>query len=179
MVESEEKGTPLSTLRVSSSSHFALGTFHSILLPLPDISVSLSAIMKRRSFLSLSALSAVPVVARAAEDAPEPDWQETITSDVMKFRCSDAEDRVVFEVELFQPAESDIKEATDAKGGFLHYLYKDKPQPYPFRPGVNLIRRFDLTWEGKAMKIPERFQKASLSRFPVTKRPHRRSLPLP
>lgn len=111
--------------------------------------------MHRRSFLSLSALSVVPVVARSAEDAP--DWHETVTSDVMKFRCSDAEDRVVFEVELFQPAESDIKEARDAKGGFLHYLYKDKPQPYPFRPGVNLIRRFDLTWEGKAMKIPERF----------------------
>lgn len=113
--------------------------------------------MKRRSFLSLSALSAVPVVARAAEDAPEPDWQETVTSNVMRFRCSDAEDRVVLEVELFQPAESDIKEATDAKGEHLHYLYKDQPQPYPFRPGVNLIRRFDLTWDGKAMKIPERF----------------------
>jgi hypothetical protein len=60
--------------------------------------------MHRRSFFSLSALSAVPVVARAAEDAPEPEWHETITSGVMKFRCSDAEDRVVFEVELFQPA---------------------------------------------------------------------------
>ncbi len=81
--------------------------------------------MHRRSFLSLSALSAVPVVARAAEDAPEPDWHETITSDVMKFRG------------------------------------------------------FDLTREGKAMKIPERFQNASFSRFPVTQRPHRRSLPLP
>ena len=113
--------------------------------------------MKRRSFLSLSALSAVPVVARAAEDAPEPDWYETVTHDVMKFRCSDAEDSVVFEVELFQPVKSDIKEVKDAKGQHLHYLYKDKPQPYGFHPCVNLIRRFDLTWEGKAMKIPERF----------------------
>ena len=120
----------------SSTAHCPLSTRH-FHLPLPDISVSLPAIMKRRSFLSLSALSAVPVVARAAEDAPEQDWYETITSDVMKFRCSDAEDRVVFEVELFQPAESDIKEATDAQGDFLHDLYKDQPQPYPVRPGVN------------------------------------------
>jgi hypothetical protein len=37
---------------------------------------------------SLSALSALPVVARA-EDAPEPDWQETVTSDVIKFRGFD------------------------------------------------------------------------------------------
>jgi hypothetical protein len=163
--------TQLARHRPATTGHF--------LLPLPDISVGLSAIMICHSFLSRSALSAVPVVARAAEDAPEPVWQETVTSDVMKFRCSDAEDRVVFEVELFQPAESDIKEATDATGGFLHYLYKGQPQPYPFRPGVNLIRRFDLTWEGKAMKIPERFQDTRFSRFPVSKRPHRRSLPLP
>lgn len=106
MVESKEKGTPLSSFPIFFTlltSHSALHTRH-FLLPLPDISVSLSVIMKRRSFLSLSALSAVPVVARAAEDAP--DWHETVTSDVMKFRCSDAEDRVVFEVEVTSLAET-------------------------------------------------------------------------
>jgi hypothetical protein len=113
--------------------------------------------MKRRSFLSLSALSAVPVIAGAEDDASEPNWYETVNHDVMELHCSDADGRVVFEVELFKPEESDIKEVTDSKGEHLHYLYKGKPQPYGFRPGVNLIRRFDLTWDGKAMPIPERF----------------------
>lgn len=113
--------------------------------------------MKRRSFLSLSALSTLPVMAKAEDEATEPDWHETVSRDVMKFRCSEEDGRVVFEVELFTPPESDIKEVTDSKGEHLHYLYKDKPQPYGFHPGVNLIRRFDLTWDGKAMNIPERF----------------------
>jgi hypothetical protein len=37
--------------------------------------------MKRRAFLSLSALSAlsaVPLVAQEANDAPEPNWHETV-----------------------------------------------------------------------------------------------------
>lgn len=113
--------------------------------------------MNRRSFLSLSALSTVPVVAKAADDAPEPDWHDTVDSGVMKFRCSDADGSVVLQVELFKPAESDIQEALDEKGEHRCYQYKGKDQPYPFRPGVNLIRRFDLTWDGKDMKIPERF----------------------
>jgi hypothetical protein len=29
--------------------------------------------------------------------------------------------------------------------------------PYPFHPGSTLLTRFDLTWDGKAMNIPERF----------------------
>jgi hypothetical protein len=129
-----------------------------VFLLLPDREAfSFRAIMKRRSFLSLSALSAVPVVTQAADEAPEPDWYETVNLDGMEFRCSDADGSVVFEVELFKPAESDIKEATDSKGEHLHYLYKGKPQPYGFRPGVNLIRRFDLNWDGKAVPIPERF----------------------
>lgn len=113
--------------------------------------------MNRRSFLSLSALSTVPVVAKAAEDAPEREWYETIDSEVMKFRCSDAEGRVVLHVELFKPAEGDIQEALDEEGEHRCYQYKGKDQPYPFRAGVNLIKLFDLTWDGKDMKIPERF----------------------
>ena len=93
--------------------------------------------MHRRSFLSLSALSAVPVVARAAEDAP--DWQETITSDVMKFRCSDAEDRVVFVVELFQPAESDIKKLKDENGEFQALTRKRKQLVSGIRPATSLV----------------------------------------
>lgn len=34
--------------------------------------------MKRRAFLSLSALSAVPLDAQEANDGPEPNWHETV-----------------------------------------------------------------------------------------------------
>ena len=38
--------------------------------------------MKRRAFLSLSALSAVPLVAQEANDGPEPNWHETVLVDM-------------------------------------------------------------------------------------------------
>jgi hypothetical protein len=43
--------------------------------------------MKRRSFLSISALSVVPVVASAADDAPEADWYETVNIENLKHRA--------------------------------------------------------------------------------------------
>ena len=153
--ESVRSNRPEESLQPPVSSSIGRSKF--IFLPLPGVSVTLQALMKRRSFLSLSAFSAVPVVARAADDAPEPDWYETVTTDVMKFRCSDLEDSIVLEVELFKPAESEIKELKDENGGFRAYQYKGKEQPYGFHPGVNLIRRFDLTWDGRTMSIPERF----------------------
>jgi hypothetical protein len=113
--------------------------------------------MHRRSFLSLSALSAVPVVARAADDAPERNWFETVSTDALKFTAATEDGKITLQVELIRPAESDVTEAKDGKGEHRCYQYKGKDQPYPFRPGVTLVKRFDLTWDGKAMKIPERF----------------------
>jgi hypothetical protein len=135
--------------------------------------------MKHRSFLSLSALSAVPVVASAADDAPEADWYETVNSDALSFKAVSEDGMLVLQVELFRPPEDEVTEAKDQKGEFRCYQYKGKDMPARFWPGQSLLTRFDLTWDGKTMNIPERFWNVSFSRFPVTKRPHRRSLPLP
>jgi hypothetical protein len=113
--------------------------------------------MKRRSFLSLSALSAVPVVATAADDAPEADWHETVSHDALKFTAETEDGKITLQVELIRPAENEVTETKDEKGEFRAYQYKGKDQPYPFHPGSTLLTRFDLTWDGKAMKIPERF----------------------
>ena len=111
--------------------------------------------MKRRSFLSLSALSAVPVAARAADE--EDGWWETINEDALEFKAVAEEGKITLQVELMRPAEHEVTEVLDEKGEHRCYQYKGKDQPYPFRPGVNLVKRFDLTWDGKAMQIPERF----------------------
>jgi hypothetical protein len=113
--------------------------------------------MKRRSFLSLSALSAVPVVAKAADAEPEADWWETIHNEALSFQAVSEEGSLVLQVELIRVPEEEMTEVTDEKGDHLHYLYKGKPMPYPFNPGTTLLTRFDLTWDGKAMNIPERF----------------------
>lgn len=113
--------------------------------------------MHRRSFLSLSALSAVPVVAKAADAAPEPDWHETINRDVLKFTATTDDRKITLQVELILPAEDEVTEAKDEKGEFRAYQYKGKDMPERFWPGQSLLTRFDLTWDGKAMKIPERF----------------------
>jgi hypothetical protein len=113
--------------------------------------------MKRRSFLSLSALSALPVAARAADDAPEPDWSETVTSDALTFKAVSDDGKITLQVELIRPAEHEVTEAKDEDGEFRCYQYKGKDQPYPFHPGSTLPTRFDLTWDGKAVKIPDRF----------------------
>lgn len=115
--------------------------------------------MKRRSFLSLSALSAVPVVASAADNSPEPDWYETVSNETLTFKATTEEGKITLQVELIRPAEDEVTETKDPDGpdGAVRFMYKGKVQPYPFYPGNTLLTRFDLTWDGEAMKIPERF----------------------
>jgi hypothetical protein len=113
--------------------------------------------MKRRSFLSLSALSAVPLTARAADDPPEPDWYATVNREGLKHRAVSDDGKITLQVELILPAEHEVTEAKDEKGEFRAYQYKGKDQPYPFHPGSRLLTCFDLTWDGQAMNLPERF----------------------
>jgi hypothetical protein len=113
--------------------------------------------MKRRSFLSLSALSAVPVVAVAADEGPEAAWWETIDSDALTFKAVSGEGNLVLQVELFRPPEDEVTQVTDEKGEHQHFAYKGKEMPMRFWPGQSLLTRFDLTWDGKAMNVPERF----------------------
>ena len=112
--------------------------------------------MNRRSFLSLSALSAVPAAAQAAEEAPEAEWHETVNPDALKFQATTDEGRITLQVELIRPGDDQVTETTDADGA-VRYRYQGRILPYPFYPGNTLLQRFNLTWDGKAMKIPERF----------------------
>ena len=116
-------------------------------------------VMKRRSFLSLSALGTVPVAARAAEAHPEAAWWEAVNNEVLAFKAVSEEGNLVLVVELFRPAENEITEVLDENGDHRCYRYKGKDQPYPFHPGSTLLKRFDFTWDGKALEIPERFWK--------------------
>jgi hypothetical protein len=113
--------------------------------------------MKRRSFLSLSALSAVPVVASAAEEEPDAAWWGTIHTDALSFKAVSEEGNLVLRVELIRVPEAEVTEVMDEDGNLKHYLYNGREMPYPFHPGGTLLTRFDLTWDGKAMNIPERF----------------------
>jgi len=111
--------------------------------------------MKRRSFLSVSALAAVvPCITSAAEEEVV-DWYGTVSSDTMEFKAED--ENIVLHVGLIRPADNEISEMTDEKGDFRCYSYKGVEMHPRFWPGCSLLTRFDLTWNGKAMKIPERF----------------------
>lgn len=112
--------------------------------------------MKRRSFLSLSALSAVPVVA-TADDAPEPDWYETVNIENLKHRAVSNDGTITLQVVLFVPPEEEVTQVKDEKGEHRCYRYKGKDMPNRFWPGQSLLTRFDLTWDSKVMNIPERF----------------------
>ena len=113
--------------------------------------------MNRRAFLSLSALSAVPVGASAADDAPEIAWWDTLQNDALTFQASTEEGKITLRVELTRVSEDEVTEVLDDDGSLLHFLYKGRAMHYPFHPGGTLLTRFDLIWDGKAMNIPERF----------------------
>ena len=113
--------------------------------------------MNRRAFLSLSALSAVPVVAGAADEGPDAAWWDTIDSEALTFQAVSEEGNLVLRVELIRVLEEEVTEVLDDDGNLHHYRYKGREMPYPFHPGTTLLTRFDLTWDGKATHIPERF----------------------
>jgi hypothetical protein len=116
--------------------------------------------MKRRSFLSLSALSAVSIPAvKAAEDAEAPDarWFETINREALRYKAVSDEGKLVLQVELIQPAAQEVTEIKDEKGELRCYRFRGKDLPSRYWPGCSLLTRFDLTWDGKAMNIPGRF----------------------
>jgi hypothetical protein len=113
----------------------------------------------------MSALSAaIPVVAYAAEEpAPveEENWYETINSDVLdytaKVEVEDQEVDIKLHVQIIPLVEGDFTEVKDERGELVAYHYKGKAAPDYVYPGSTLLTRFDLTWDGKAVPIPERF----------------------
>lgn len=121
--------------------------------------------MNRRSFLAVSSLgAALPVVAFAEEEIEKPeelDWYETVDSDALEFiakaEVEDQEIDIRLHVQLVRPADEEFIEIKDEQGEFVAYHYKGKVAPEYFYPGRTLLTRFDLTWDGKAIPIPERF----------------------
>jgi|GEM_PF-3344092 len=111
--------------------------------------------MKRRSFLTLSTLSAFPIAARAADEAL--DWNDTVNREGLTFKAVAEDGKINLQVQLIRPAEDEVIGVRDEKGELRGFRYKGKDQPYPFHPGSTLLTRFDLTWDGKAMEIPKRF----------------------
>lgn len=122
--------------------------------------------MKRRSFLSLSAFSAVPAAtvagastAAAAGDDLEAkrllhlEWYKTVTSNLLSFKAVSPDDRVVLQVELVKPLPGEI--ARDKTTGVSHY--KGKPLSDRYWDGQTLLTGFDLTWDGKPVSIHPRF----------------------
>jgi hypothetical protein len=113
--------------------------------------------LKRRSYLSLSALSAVPVAARAADEEPYADGWGTIDNDALEFTAVTDERKITLQVERFIPPKEEVTQAMDEKGEHRCYQYKGKDMPGRFCPGQSLLTRFDLTWDGKRIPIAERF----------------------
>lgn len=76
---------------------------------------------------------------------------------MLKFKAVTEEKEVVLEVELFIPPENELTEIIHEKDGYHFYRYKGKDLPSRFWPGQSLLTRFDLTWDGKPIQIPDRF----------------------
>lgn len=117
--------------------------------------------MKRRSFLSLSALSAIPVTAAAqTEDelsALRSKWWETVTEDALSHKAASSDGSLVLHVELVKPDDSELT-TLDRKDGTSFYQYKGRVLPHPrFWPGCTVLTRFELSWDGKPVKIEDRF----------------------
>ena len=112
--------------------------------------------MKRRSFLSLSVLSAIPVTVSHAQASPETSWYQSV-SELFEYKAVSIEGNLVLRVNLIKPAEDEITVISDKNGDFKCYQYKGKKLPIRFWPGCNLLTRFDFTWDGESIPIPERF----------------------
>jgi hypothetical protein len=58
---------------------------------------------------------------------------------------------------LEKPTEERVQVIKNAEGVVTGYSIDGKRLPERFWPGCAIIKKFELEWEGKAIKIPERF----------------------
>lgn len=84
------------------------------------------------------------------------DWSQTVKQSLHCLEKAEEGDATI-EVELFKPSEQDLTEVKNAEGDSIGYAYQGKRLPSRFWPGCNLIRKFELTWQGRKIDIPERF----------------------
>lgn len=113
--------------------------------------------MHRRKFLTLAALTTPAAIAAEdkKDDAPYEAWWDAVESPDT-FTAESGEGNVSLKVALFHPPEGAVKEVTD-KEGFVSYVYEGKKLPERYQPGASLLKKFDLNWDGKAIKVDPRF----------------------
>jgi hypothetical protein len=73
--------------------------------------------MRRRSFISLSALSAVPFVARAEDDAAETDWYETVNTEALTLISRNSNRNSAWKAEEFLERLRQPRVSLSAEGG--------------------------------------------------------------
>lgn len=90
------------------------------------------------------------------EASPQEKWWEGV-SETLKFTAKAEDGDATLSVELYVPDEKQIKELKDPEGAITGYSLDGKKMPERFWPGSNMIRKFELAWEGKKIEIPQRF----------------------
>ncbi len=110
--------------------------------------------MKRRHFLTISALASTVTGAFAAE--PREEWYELVEK-VLKFTAKSEDSKLSLEVELFVIPDDEVEEINDAEGNWVAYSWRGKNLPEGFWRGRSLIKKFDFKWDGKVIPIEERF----------------------
>jgi hypothetical protein len=114
--------------------------------------------MKRRSFMSIAALSAISIPNVTAEEELTPDnWYHTVNENNLTHKAVSEEGKLILNVNLITPADNEVTESRRKKGDFKCFRYQGKDLPSGFYPGSSLVTRFDLTWDGRPVKIPGRF----------------------
>jgi hypothetical protein len=93
----------------------------------------------------------------AEEKPPLEEWWKTVNSESLKFRAKSVEGELILSVALLKPSEKEVTEVINKNGGGRSYHYQGKALPSRFSQGQSLLTRFDLTWDSKAIEIPERF----------------------
>lgn len=90
------------------------------------------------------------------EASLEEKWWQGV-SEILKFTAKAEEGNATLNVELYVPAEKQIKELKDPDGTLTGYSMDGKKMPERFWPGSSLIKKFELVWDGKPIEIPKRF----------------------
>lgn len=110
--------------------------------------------MKRRHFLTISAIAST--VARVSAAEPQERWGELVEK-VLKFTAKSEDGELSLDVELIVPPDDEVEEINDAEGNWEAYSWRGKILPEGFWRSRSLIKKFDFVWDGKAIPIEERF----------------------
>ncbi|SHK09160.1 hypothetical protein SAMN02745181_3237 [Rubritalea squalenifaciens DSM 18772] len=94
-----------------------------------------------------------------AQLAKNPHWHKSVSytlSSTVKNPYSEYGEATLY-VELYEPTDAELEKIKNHKGQTVGYKLKGQKLPSRFWKGETLIRKFELTWDGKKIDIPERF----------------------